>query len=200
MSETSELSDLDRRLPEFSTYTTGRFDRGRSVVVEILWLIAQALLVKCPIPGSWQRRTILRLFGATIGPGVMIKPGVRVKFPWRLRIGHHSWLGEDVWIDNLGTVTIGSNCCLSQGVYLCTGNHDWGSPGFDLMVKPIEIDDGAWISARAAIAPDVRVGKGAILGMGSVATDDLAAWTIYQGVPARAVGVRRIPQGTEFRN
>jgi putative colanic acid biosynthesis acetyltransferase WcaF len=55
---------------------------------------------------------------------------VRVKKPWLLDIGEHSLFGEDAWIDNLTTVTIGIHACITQGAYLCTGEHDWSDPAF----------------------------------------------------------------------
>ena len=135
---------------------------------------------------------MLRAFGANIGKRVSIKPGVRVKFPWRLEIGDDSWIGEDVWIDNLALVKIGSNCCISQGAYICTGSHDWTSAEFDLVVKPVRIEDSAWISARSSVGPGVTVGEGAVLLMGSVAASDLAPWSIYQGVPAKRIKARNL--------
>jgi putative colanic acid biosynthesis acetyltransferase WcaF len=65
-----------------------------------------------------------------------MKPGLKVKFPWRLVIGDHVWLGEDVWIDNLAEVWIGDSVCISQGAYLCTGSHDWRDEAFTLVTKP----------------------------------------------------------------
>jgi putative colanic acid biosynthesis acetyltransferase WcaF len=165
-------------------YDNASFDRGRSKLVEILWLVLDAVLVRSRIPGSSHRRLILRAFGARIGKRVLIKPGVRIKFPWRLEIGDDSWIGEEVWIDNLVEVQIGSNCCISQGAYICTGSHDWGSPVFNLVVKPVKIEDSAWIAAKSVVGPGVKVGEGAVLSMGSVATCDLASWGIYQGIPA----------------
>jgi hypothetical protein len=88
-----------------------------------------------------------------VGTGVVIKPHVRVKFPWKLYIGDHSWIGESVWIDNLAQVTIGSNCCISQGAYLCTGSHRWDRDTFDLVTKPIVIEDQCWVGAMARVAP-----------------------------------------------
>lgn len=161
------------------------FDRGRRRIVEALWLLVGSLLVSSRIPGASHRRWLLQLFGARIGAGVHIKPGVRVKFPWRLTIGPRSWIGEDVWIDNLDTVAIGADCCISQGAYLCTGSHDWTKTTFDLIVKPIRIEDGAWIAAHAIVAPGVNVGTGAVLGLGSLATTDLAEWMVHIGVPSR---------------
>ena len=173
-------------------YDSAWFDRGRSKLVETLWLVLDAVLVRSRVPGYVHRRLILRAFGARIGKRVLIKPGVRIKFPWRLKIGDDSWIGEEVWIDNLAPVQIGANCCISQGVYICTGSHDWGRATFDLLVKPVKIEDGAWIASQSAIGPGVLVGEGAVLSLGSVATSDLAPWGIYQGVPATLVKHRAI--------
>jgi putative colanic acid biosynthesis acetyltransferase WcaF len=167
------------------------FARGRSTVVELLWLIVQALVVESWIPASTLKIRALRLFGAKVGRGVVIKPHVRVKFPWKLEIGDYSWIGEDVWIDNLDMVRIGANCCLSQGAYLCTGSHNWSSERFDLITRPITIDDQAWLCSRSSVGPGVHVGQGAVLTIGSTATSDLEPWWIYTGCPA-------IPQRQRF--
>lgn len=175
-----------------SDFSSPHYSRGRSSFVEALWLLVQWTLVSSWIPGAAHRRWLLRAFGAKIGKGVNIKPGVRVKFPWRLDVGDHSWLGEDVWIDNLERVQIASNCCISQRAYLCTGSHDWTRPAFDLITRPINIKEGAWIAACAVVGPGVTVGEGAVLGLGSVAGCDLEPWTIYSGVPALPIRRRAI--------
>lgn len=180
-----------RPRPHLKGYARPGFSRGRPAVVEAIWILVQWLLVSSWLPGSVHRRLLLRLFGARVGRGVVVKPGVRVKFPWRLSIGDHSWIGEDVWIDNLALVTIGADCCLSQGAYVCTGSHDWSRPSFDLVTKPIMVRDGAWIAARAVVGPGVTVGEGAVLGLGSTATQDLAPWQVHLGVPARSIVGRR---------
>ena len=180
------------RVMQLSKYNNAWFSRGRSKLVEVLWLVLDAALVRSWVPGALHRRLILRAFGAIIGKRVVIKPGTRIKFPWRLEIGDDSWVGEDVWIDNLAAVQIGANCCISQGVYICTGSHDWGTPTFDLIVKPVKIEDGAWLASRSVIGPGVVVGEGAVLSLGSVATSDLAPWGIYQGVAATLVKQRRV--------
>jgi putative colanic acid biosynthesis acetyltransferase WcaF len=176
MSEVAKIRSAPTvRLDHFSAC---EFDRGRSRIVEVLWLVCSGL-VRSGLPGSLLRVIILRAFGARIATGVVIKPHVRVKFPWRLSIGAHSWIGEDVWIDNLAQVSIGAHCCISQASYLCTGSHDWSKPTFDLVVKPIVIEDAAWICARATVGPGVRIGEGAVLALGSVATRDLDPWFCY---------------------
>ena len=136
---------------------------------------------------------MLRAFGARIGRGAVLKPHLRIKFPWRLRLGDHVWLGEGVWIDNLAPVDVGSHVCVSQGAYLCTGSHNWGSPTFDLIVRPIRIADSAWICARATLAPGTTVGEGTVVALGAVAAGELLPWQVYAGVPAVAVRPRPMP-------
>jgi putative colanic acid biosynthesis acetyltransferase WcaF len=180
---------------EMSTIRLDKFhnkpwNRGSSLIVELIWVLVSTILVSSWIPGSIHRRILLRLFGARVGRGVIIKPGLRVKFPWRLEVGDHSWIGEDAWIDNLAPVKIGSNACISQGAYLCTGSHDWSSPTFDLIVKPITIGDGAWAAAKSIVGPGVTVGEGAVLGLGSTTSKDLEPWCVYSGSPAEFVRKR----------
>ena len=177
------------RLDEFDFVS---FERGRSPWIEGLWLVLQALFVSSRVVGVRHRAVLLRRFGAKIGIGTFFRPGLRVKFPWRLEIGDHSWVGEDAWIDNLAPVTIGSHCCLSQGVYLCTGSHNWQARKFDLITAPITICDQAWLGAKSMVGPGVTVGEGAVLALGSVATMDLKPWWIYQGNPAVPVKERKI--------
>ena len=118
--------------------------RGRPLLIEALWYFVGLPLVGSHyLTSSRLRAAILRLFGARVGKDVCIKPRVRVKFPWYLTIGDHCWIGEEVWIDNLAEVRIGDHSCLSQGAYLCTGNHDWGHPHMKLHRRPIAVGRGA---------------------------------------------------------
>ena len=158
---------------------------GRSFFVRTAWFLIGMPLLRCPIlPSSSFRRHLLRWFGAEVGVGAVIKPGVRVKFPWKLKMGDHCWIGEDCWIDNLAPVTLGNHVCLSQAVYLCTGNHDWSSPSFRYKLGPIRIGDGAWIGARATVGPGASIGECAVLALGSVATRPIPPFEIHGGNPA----------------
>lgn len=157
--------------------------RGRAT--QVLWaMMGLPILRNSWLPGSFWRVTLLRIFGAQIGAGVLIKTGVRVKFPWKLRIGDNCWIGEDCWIDNLAEITLGSNVCLSQGCYLCTGNHDWKDPSFSMSASPITLENGAWVASRSTLGPGVRVGLNAIAAMGSVVRSSIPAGEIHGGNPA----------------
>lgn len=166
---------------------------GAALWKQLLWYyLGDPLVRSYALPFSGLKVLLLRSFGATLGIGIRIKPGVKIKFPWRLTIGNHCWLGEDVWIDNLAMVTLEDHVCLSQGVYLCTGNHDWSKPTFDLRLGEIHLKSGSWVAAQAKVGPGVTLGEGSILSLGSVATQSLQPWTIYSGNPAQAIKQRVI--------
>ena len=166
---------------------------GRSLLYQLAWFfLGLPLLRSALVPSSSFRVRLLRLFGAKVGSGVVIKPGVRVKYPWRLSIGDDCWLGEDCWIDNLADVRLGSDVCVSQGAYFCTGNHNWTDPSFGLIVKSIVLRDGSWAGARAVLAPGVTLGECAIASAGSVVTKDIPPFEIHAGNPAAFVKQRRV--------
>lgn len=188
---------------DLSKSSNGEYHVGRPFGVRALWLVIEAVTLLNPLLTSYRfKRVLLRAFGANVGRHVVIKPGVHVKYPWHLTIGDNAWIGERAWIDNFVDVEVGANACVSQGAYLCTGNHDWDDPGMGLVVAPISIGRGAWVGAFARIAPGVRVGEEAIVTLGSVLTWDAEPRGIYRGSPAeridwreirKEVGVRLVP-------
>jgi len=186
MSTAAARIDLSR--PDNSEYV-----KGRGFPIRTLWYFIGSPLVESawlPVPAC--KVWLLRLFGARIGSGVYIKPRVRIKFPWYLTVGDHCWLGEDLWIDNLAQVTIGSHVCASQGAYLCTGNHDWTTPDMKLFRRPITLRDGSWVGAKAVVCPGVVVGTGAVVTAASVATKNIPDFEIWAGNPARYLRRREI--------
>ncbi len=163
---------------------------GAPLWCRTLWLLLGKPLLASPLPGTPWRKALLRCFGASLGAGGRFKPGLQVTFPWRLVVGDHCWLGENLWIDNLAQVQLGDRVCLSQGAYLCTGNHDFRSTGFDLRLGPITIGADAWIAARAVLAPHTQIGAGAVIALGAVVSGTIPAGVIMRGNPAIAVGQR----------
>lgn len=176
-----------------STYNNDSYHPGRSAAWRLIWFFFGLPLLRSHwLPFSGLRVRLLRAFGARIGTGVVIKPGVRVKYPWRVTIGDDCWIGEDCWIDSIADVRIGSDVCLSQGSYLCTGNHDWSDPGFRLMEQDITIENGAWVGAKAIICPGVVVAEGSVVGAGSVASRRIPAHEIHAGNPAKFIRKREL--------
>lgn len=173
-------------------FDAGDFKVGASTLKQLVWYFTDILFFKSRmIPFSSVLVALLRLYGAKIGKEVRIKPGIHIKYPWKLEIGDYSWLA-DCYIENLDRVIIGENCCISQQAVLITGNHNYSSTNFDLRIAPIILEEGAWIGATAKVCPGVTLHSHAVLTMGSVATKDLLAYSIYQGNPAVKIKERNI--------
>jgi putative colanic acid biosynthesis acetyltransferase WcaF len=166
-------------------------NRGRSKPVEALWYLLKCFLFLTPLPvPSSIKCSILRWFGAHVGRGVVIKPRVNIHFPWRLSIGDHTWIGEEVFILNFEPVTIGAHCCLSQRAFVCTGNHDYREPDMPYRNRPIVIEDGAWIGAQSFVSPGVTIGSEAVITVGSIVTENQPAQMICSGNPCAQVKAR----------
>lgn len=167
-----------------AAYTT-TIDIGASKLRQITWYAVNVCFFKNSLfLFSGVKVLLLKLFGAQLGKGVVIKPSVNIKYPWKLKIGDNSWIGEEVWIDNLSIVIIGSNVTLSQGALLLTGSHDHTKETFDFLSEPITLEDGVWIGAKAVVYGGVTCRTHSILGILSVAEKELKPYTVYKGNPA----------------
>lgn len=181
---------------QLDTFNPGTFNKEAGALKKTAWFFVHALFIESSwMPVMSLKTFLLRRFGAKVGKGLVIKPSVRIKFPWKLKLGDHVWLGEGCWIDNLDHVEIGNNVCISQGAHLLTGNHDYTIPSFDYRNAPIVLEDGVWIGAQTVVCPGVTCRSHSILTVGSVATKDLKADTIYQGNPAVAIRKRIMKNG-----
>lgn len=177
---------------QLSSFNNSWYKPGAGIITRFFWYLVNACYFKSSFPVNGIKIFWLRVFGAKIGTGVVVKPGVNIKYPWRLKVGNHVWIGEKVWIDNLGNVTIEDNVCISQGALLLCGNHDYKKSTFDLMVGDITLKKGAWIGAKSTICPGITAGSHSVLTVGSVATSNLEDYAIYQGNPAVLVKKREI--------
>ena len=163
-------------------------NRLRRVSWNIVWLL---LYRPSPRPLHVWRSLLLRLVGAKMGPNCHFYPASKVWAPWNLVCGKQVTAADQAEIYNPAPITLGGHAILSQGAYLCGASHDYDDPAFPLMAFSMRIGSYAWICARASVAPGVEVGDGAVLGLGSVAYQNLEPWTVYRGVPAVRIRQRR---------
>lgn len=162
--------------------------RSRSTLYVQIWWFVQGALFSCSpqFMYGW-RAFLLRCFGAKIGKKVIIRPTVRVTYPWKLKIGDYSWIGDHVELYTLGSITIGKNSVVSQKSYLCTGSHDHRSELFDIYQKPIVIEDEVWVATDVYVAPGVTIGRGAVIGARSSVFNDMPSGMICVGHPAAPI-------------
>jgi putative colanic acid biosynthesis acetyltransferase WcaF len=164
----------------------------RNRLARVLWGVACTLLFRyTPRPLHGWRAAVLRCFGARIGRDCHIYPKSRIWAPWNLRCEDGAAIADEAIIYNAAEVHLGVHAIVSQQAYLCTATHDIDDPAFPMIAAPIHVHRYAWVCARASVLPGVSVREGAVLALGSVASRDLEAWTVYAGVPAAAVRQRQ---------
>ena len=180
---------LQQRLDHFDP--TINFNRGSNSAIFIIWYLTKYIFFLSFIPWpSALKATLLRWFGASVGHDIVIKPRVNIHFPWRFSLGNHSWIGEGVEIYNFAPVTVGSHVCLSQQVFLCSGDHDFRDLSFSYRNKPISIGDGVWLQARVFVCPGVSIGRESVVTACSLVKDDLPGNNICSGTPAIPLSFR----------
>lgn len=171
-------------------YTRPAFSFGNRAA-RLFWNVTWLLLYRpSPRPFHAWRAMLLRVFGAKLGPDCHFYPASRVWSPRNLVCADHVAAGDGVEIYNPSPMQFGSHVILSQDCYICGATHDYNDPAFPLIAYSMIIEPYAWICARASVAPGIRVGEGAVLGLGSVAVRDLEPWTVYSGHPAEAIRKR----------
>ena len=162
-------------------------NRVYRTIWSVFWLIFAAWT---PAPFHAWRRSMLKLFGAEVGPGAHIYGSARVWDPSHLVMGAYSCLGRRVDCYSMGRITLGDHATVSQDASLCAGLHDIDDADFQLLTKPIVIGAHAWVAAGAFVGPGVTIGDGAVLGARAVTFKDLRPWGVYIGNPSSFLRLR----------
>ncbi|MBE9166696.1 colanic acid biosynthesis acetyltransferase WcaF [Pleurocapsales cyanobacterium LEGE 06147] len=190
LEETQPLVDLRK-------YNQSNFDRGRASWFILWWWLVQAIAFPLSFHHfNFFRCWLLRLFGAKIGKGVVIRPTARFTYPWKVKIGDYSWIGDDVVLYSVDRIEIGSHCVISQKVYLCTGSHDIQDRAFSLITAPISIANGVWVATDCLIGPGVTIGANAVIGARSSVFRDIPAEQVAWGTPCRPRYLREMKNGS----
>ena len=175
-------------MKDLSAFTGHGYDKGRGRLWQAAWLATQSAVLAhwwCP---ARVRTATLRAFGAELGEGVLVRHRVRIHWPWKLTLGDNVWIGEGAWILNLEPVTIGSNSCISQDVFICTGSHDFNSDNFEFDNAPISIGERCWVAARATVLRGVTVGDSSLVGATALVTNDVEPNTMVLAPRAQPAG------------
>ena len=180
-------------MQDLSKFKLPKNFRGRSAIYVQLWWLVHSLLFKTSpqFLYGW-RRFLLRSFGAQIGIKVIIRPSVQVTYPWKVKIGDYSWIGDEVVLYSLGEIEVGANTVISQRSYICTGSHDYNKENFPIFAKKITIENSCWLATDVFVAPGLRIEKGTVVGARSSVFNDLKAFSIYAGSPAKFIRKRNI--------
>ena len=182
---------MEGRIQDLSKFKVPSGFRGRPAwFVQLWWLVEMLLFHPSPQVMFGWRRFLLRIFGARIGKGVLIRRTASVTYPWKLAIGDWSWVGDHATLYTLGEIAIGENTVISQHAYLCAASHDYTRPAFDQFAKPIHIESEVWIAANTFVGPGVTIGRGAVVGACSVVLKDVPQKVVCAGNPLRVLRAR----------
>lgn len=174
-----------------SRFRMPRNFRGRSAAAVQLWWLVQATLFHCSPQFAYGFRAwLLRVFGAKVGQGVVIRPTVTVTYPWKVSIGDCAWVGDDAVLYSLGEIDIGANAVVSQRSYLCAADHDYTQVDFPIRSSKITIGPQVWLAADVFVAPGVTIGEGAVIGARSSVFKDMPAGMVCFGYPCVPVKPR----------
>lgn len=131
-----------------------------------------------------------------LGTSVRIESGVTI---WlandsgansHLSIGSGVFVGKNSHLGSYFPIEVGNNVMIGAGSYIVSGNHRFETRSVPMSQQgfsgaAIKINDDVWLGARVVILPGVTIGKGAIIGAGSVVNKSVPDYEIWGGVPAR---------------
>lgn len=165
--------------------------RGRPAFVVQLWWLVQATLFRwSPQFAYGFRAFLLRVFGARVGQGVVIRPSVTITYPWKMTIGDYAWVGDEAVLYSLGEIAIGANAVVSQRSYLCAADHDYTKLNFPIRSNKIVIGEKAWLAADVFVAPGVTIGEGTVIGARSSVFKDMPSGMVCFGYPCKVIKAR----------
>ena len=120
----------------------------------------------------------------------------------RMEIGDGTWIGQQCFFHSAGELIIGKNVGIGPGVKVITSYH--AEEGIDRPIlhsriefAPVHIEDDADLGVGAIILPGVTIGRGAQIGAGAVVAEDIPAYAVAAGVPARVMRLRPGAPGSE---
>lgn len=185
VTKTNKEINLDAKpFVNLRNYQGSSYDRGRPSLVIMLWWLVQAIAFPLSLHNFNNFRCwLLRLFGAKIGQGVVIRPTARFTYPWKVAIGDYSWIGDDVVFYSIDRIEIGCHTVISQKSYLCTASHDFCDSSFPTTISPIRIGNGTWVATDCFIAPGITIGANAVIGARSNVFRDIPQQQVAWGSP-----------------
>ena len=136
--------------------------------------------------------------GIEIGQRVLIGPNVRLRTQeGNINIGDDCNIGPDCRIGTSTNITIGKHCLFGGRCYIGGLQHSFEDTDIPITEQEVisrggvQFGDDVWLGAHVIVNDGVKIGKGAIIGAGSVVTKDIPAYAIAVGIPANVIRSRK---------
>jgi maltose O-acetyltransferase len=167
--------------------------RGTRPLLGLVQLLAWAVP---RLSFGWLRPWLYRAAGVRIGPGTRIYGPMQMEgvgdVSSHLTVGSACMFTTPLFLNLSGRIEIGNDVVIGHHVAIVTDDHQIGGPQRrcgERIAKPVKIEDGAWIGARATVLPGTIVGRGSVVAAGALVNRDVPANTLVGGVPARVIKV-----------
>jgi acetyltransferase-like isoleucine patch superfamily enzyme len=155
---------------------------------------------------------------AKVGNHVVFEPHVLVFHPENIEIGDNvyighqtilkgyhkqkmiisegTWIGQQCFFHSAGGLFIGKNVGIGPGVKIITSFHRGiprGKPILHtkILFNKVIIEDDCDVGVGSTILPGVKIGRGALIGAGSVVTREIPSGVVAYGSPAKVVRIRQ---------
>lgn len=182
--------------------------RSNSVIAKVIKYFSRGVLAVIPIDiardasmfmsghyGVLLRQRIYKKMLKRMGNNVNIREGVVFKYPENIELGNNVFINEYCYLNAPGGIKIGNDVSFAIGVRLISFDHFYNEDEpiwtQGLKLGKIVIEDDVWIGVNAVILKGVKIGKGSIIGAGSVVTRDVPKNSIAIGNPARVIKRRK---------
>lgn len=168
------------------------------------WYKLQDKLNNKPSLGIYRKFRVLfyRKSLAKCGDNFFLYHGLVVLYPEKIEIGNNAKINRGVFLTATDKIKIGNDVLIGPYTVINSGNHKYSNPNIPIRLQghvtaSIVIEDDVWIGANCTVLQGVRIGKGAVVGAGSVVTKDVLPFTVVAGVPAIIIKQRN---QTETKN
>lgn len=135
--------------------------------------------------------------GITIGSGVFVGRNTILSCKnGDIILGDRTNIGFNCEIFSASRVALGADSLLAAYCYVIGGDHDYSDLSKPILAQGrvssgVTIGDAVWMGAGAKILDGVTVGPHAIIGAAAVVREDVPAYSVAAGVPARVIGTRQ---------
>jgi len=146
-------------------------------------------------PSHRVRISYLKIRNKTINNSCSILMKTQFKGLKGIEFGKNIVVNSNAMLDGRGGLTIGSNVDIAEKATIWSMTHDPYDKAHSLIRAKTTLESYVWIGSGAIILPGLHIGKGAVVGAGSVVTKNVEAFTIVAGNPAKIIGRREsIPE------
>ena len=142
---------------------------------------------------SFIRKAALRGMGCKVGECCDLEPGIDVGFNPDIVIGNHCQINQNT---SIKTARIGNDVMIAPGVVLLDRKHNFSRTDLPMAQQGstareiTNICDDVWLGQNVVVMPGVKIGRGSVIGAGSIVTKDLPDFSVAVGTPARIIRFR----------